>query len=341
MSNFAEYVTDGRVRAQQHPTLPLTIYNYSERVQYEKLWDEITLQCRGLVMHGDTVVARPFQKFFNDTEHTEGQIPWHLESEITEKMDGSLLIAFWFDGDWRFATRGSFTSEQAAVGEKILRAKYGVNSLDKELTYLFEVIYPANRIVLDYQGREDVVLLTAIRTCDGQEFPSGHDGLNAVRRLPVTANVRDLRSIIRDDEEGYVIRFANGFRVKVKGKRYMELHKILSGISTRSVWECLSENKPLDDVLAVAPDECAAWIREEADRQRGLVAELRGRVQFALGAVQSLPSRKEQALTLKEHYSDVMGPVFAALDGKPYDHILWKNVYPEFQRPRMAEALSA
>jgi len=83
------YVTAGLVRKQSHPTLPLEIFNYAERVQYEKLWDDVTRQCRGLVMHGDKVVARPFAKFFNDTEHAPEEIPWHLSCEVTEKMDGS------------------------------------------------------------------------------------------------------------------------------------------------------------------------------------------------------------------------------------------------------------
>ena len=40
-----KYHEDGLLYKQVHPTLPLVIWNYTEKVQYEKLWDEITLMC--------------------------------------------------------------------------------------------------------------------------------------------------------------------------------------------------------------------------------------------------------------------------------------------------------
>ena len=63
------YHEEGLVYKQVHPTLPLTIWNYSEKVQYENLWDDVTLQTRGLVTDDKgNVVARPFKKFFNIEE---------------------------------------------------------------------------------------------------------------------------------------------------------------------------------------------------------------------------------------------------------------------------------
>ena len=64
-----KYYEDGLLYKQTHPTLPLTIWNYTPKVQYENTWDEITLQCRGLVTDDNgNVVARPFKKFFNIEE---------------------------------------------------------------------------------------------------------------------------------------------------------------------------------------------------------------------------------------------------------------------------------
>lgn len=38
-----------------------SMYNYTAKAQYDKLWNEVTLQCRGLILDGDgNVVARPF-----------------------------------------------------------------------------------------------------------------------------------------------------------------------------------------------------------------------------------------------------------------------------------------
>ena len=69
LDTLNKYYEQGLLYKQVHPILPLTIWNYTEKVQYESLWDDITLQCRGLVTddEGD-VSARPFKKFFNMEE---------------------------------------------------------------------------------------------------------------------------------------------------------------------------------------------------------------------------------------------------------------------------------
>jgi tRNA splicing ligase len=76
LERLNKYYDEGLVQKQLHPTLPLTIWNYTPKVQYGvtggqyKLWDDITVQCRGLVTDDNgVVVARPFKKFFNIEEN--------------------------------------------------------------------------------------------------------------------------------------------------------------------------------------------------------------------------------------------------------------------------------
>jgi RNA ligase len=133
-----KYHSLGLLYKQTHPRLPLTIWNYTPKVQYEELWDEITLMCRGLVTDDEgNIVARPFKKFFN---LEEGKHTPTSEFEVFEKMDGSCIILFYYNDEWIFATRGSFTSEQA-IKAKELSSKYPLENLDKNNTYLFEIIY--------------------------------------------------------------------------------------------------------------------------------------------------------------------------------------------------------
>jgi RNA ligase len=89
LERLNKYYEDGLLYKQVHPTLPLTIWNYSESVQYEKKWDEITLSCRGLVTDNDgNVVARPFSKFFNYEELTPEQIPNEYFVDIKVNTSG-------------------------------------------------------------------------------------------------------------------------------------------------------------------------------------------------------------------------------------------------------------
>ena len=108
-----KYYEEGWLIKQTHPTLPLTIWNYSQTTQYEGKWDEVTMMCRGLITDNNTgkILVRPFPKFFNYEEVAgKGMIPTKGDYVyIQEKMDGSLGILFNYEGEWVMATRGSFT----------------------------------------------------------------------------------------------------------------------------------------------------------------------------------------------------------------------------------------
>ena len=141
-----KYVADGWLVTQKHPTLPLSIYNYSQKTQYDGHWDEVTLACRGLIVDSSTgkVIIKPFPKFFN-YEEVEAEVPWKTSDYVyvQEKMDGSLGILFYYlEGmEWVLATRGSFTSNQAIKGMEILKSKYNLDVFEKSIAYLIEIIY--------------------------------------------------------------------------------------------------------------------------------------------------------------------------------------------------------
>ena len=87
IEKLEKYYQDGLLSKQTHPIHDLTIWNYSPKVQYDKLWDDITIQCRGLVTNSNgDIIARPFKKFFNYEEVSIHDTP-DEEFEIFEKMD--------------------------------------------------------------------------------------------------------------------------------------------------------------------------------------------------------------------------------------------------------------
>ena len=43
---------DGYVRVQKHPELPLSIYVYTQKTEFERRWTPETLMSRGLVLDG-------------------------------------------------------------------------------------------------------------------------------------------------------------------------------------------------------------------------------------------------------------------------------------------------
>jgi len=259
-----KYFEDGLVYKQVHPTLPLTIWNYTEKVQYDNIFDDVTIQTRGLVTDSDgNIVARPFKKFFN---LEEGKHTPTIDFQVFDKMDGSLGILFYFEGEWILATRGSFTSDQAVKGFEMLQ-KYNYQKLHKSYTYLFEIIYNNNRIVVRYPF-EDLILLGMIETKTGAEvdlWVDGFDvrlkniinniGFKVVKKYDGYKDYNNLKTIIKDDEEGYVVKFSNGDRMKIKGQEYLRLHRLMTGTSTTSIWEMLSEDRDVLELLKDVPDE--------------------------------------------------------------------------------------
>lgn len=333
-----KYYQDGLLLRQTHPIYDLTIWNYSPKVQYEKLWDDVTLQCRGLVTNskGD-IVARPFKKFFNYEEHKPEDIP-NETYVVYEKMDGSLGILFNYENEWILATRGSFTSPQAIKGKEILN-RHDISAWRKDNTYLFEIIYPENRIVVDYGNEEKLVVLGAIHTETGEEIPDSSlfwtqdSGFEVVMTYKTWGEGYDLlKEEISRDREGYVIRFKNGFRMKIKGEEYCRLHKLLTGISSRDIWEYLKDNEPFDEIIKDVPDEFYDWVRETARdltvRFENIEKDYR---EIYENLVKQNLTRKDFALKAKQYrHSNIL---FNLLDGSNPKKNIWKIIYPNYSKP--------
>ena len=121
LEDLAQAIDGGYVRVQSHPDLPLRILNYTEKATYERVWNPVTLTCRGLIVNDSgKVVARPFRKFFNYGEPSAPALDLDAEVVVTDKCDGSLGILYPLgDGRYGVATRGSFTSVQAQHATKV------------------------------------------------------------------------------------------------------------------------------------------------------------------------------------------------------------------------------
>jgi len=333
------YFDEGLVYKQVHPTLPLTIWNYTENVQYGNKWDEITLQTRGLVtdIHG-TVIGRPMKKFFNMEEGKH--IPTQ-DFEVFEKVDGSLGIVFNYKGDWLIATRGSFASDQAIKGKEMLD-RLEMDKVPYNLTYLFEIIYPENRIVVDYGDQEKLVLLGAIEVGSGTEISrhtleyfASEIGSEIAKSYDGIKDYSVLKDMVKDDEEGFIVRFSNGDRMKVKGHEYLRLHKIMTNISTTSVWEVLSNGGNFDDMIKDVPDEFYDKIRKYSIILKydymAILEDARKRFNYYYENNFS-PTKKEYALWVQTQPQQLQPLLYRIFDNKEYSSYIWKLIKPEFKK---------
>lgn len=167
-SNLDDAVANGSIVARQHNDFPeLTVYDYSVNTHFARDWNDLTTECRGLIVNTETqeIVARPFKKFYNNSEDDvpENQFPRTGPIEVMEKVDGSMGILYPRpDGTMALSTRGSMNSEQSQHATALYNEKYaGTWSPDPDYTYCYEIVYPDNRIVVDYGDKNDLVLLGA------------------------------------------------------------------------------------------------------------------------------------------------------------------------------------
>ena len=336
---------EGLIRSQVHPEFPLIIWNYTEQAQFTKAWNEWTLQARGLITDQEgNIIARPFKKFFNYEEH-QGTLPDETP-HIIEKVDGSLGIMFLYGGMWRFATRGSFTSEQAEHAHSVLyQSQYDAVRLQwpKTHTHLFEVVYPQNRIVVDYKGADELVYLGSVITETGEEHTDWTSLVSVPFRMaaqlqldnlePRGWSLEALKALEKPNTEGFVLRWSNGFRLKIKFEEYKRLHKILTNTTERSIWENLKEGKGIEELIQVVPDEFHKWVQEVviklvgqfSDIQEESVATYKRIVKKTEG------DRKEFALRAQKEKNPAI--LFRLYEHKDTSDLIWKLLRPAATKP--------
>lgn len=277
--DYMKEVEAGYVKRRVHYEDPnVVILNYTDLCVYERRWNDVTLACRGLIINEETgeVLARPFPKFFNHGEIRGIQpIPQDEVPVITNKIDGSLGILYRLNGKVRWATRGSFVSEQAKEAQRIWDMKYSHldsnQGLGDGVTLLAEIVTPNTRVVIDYKGMDDLVLLGAINRLTGDEFPYSLVEFISKNHwhIPMTERVHgDLQELIvkaeyelTQNEEGYVFHWEdNKLRLKVKSSKYIDVHRIMYGMSDKRKFTNWA-NGVMKEYISSIPEE----FREELE----------------------------------------------------------------------------
>lgn len=344
------------VKTVAHPVLPLTLYSYTDACTWDQGWNETTLACRGLIVNSDTgeVVARPFGKFFNHSQPGAPAFDLDKPLVVMDKVDGSLAISYPGEGGaFAIATRGSFASEQSAWANTFYQRVYdGKWEPNPAYTYLFEILYPENRIVLDYGDTRDLVLLGAVNIKTGRSVhvgeAAGESGWPGptVDILPHASLREALDAAPRVNAEGFVLWDPEtDERIKIKQEDYVLLHKFLTCTTEKHVWEVLSTGQDPAAHFSVAPDEFHVWLKGVQAELETSFADVYESAQAGYADVVALLDdehgagawgRKEFAQAVSARPDKSL--MFLMLDGKSIDSRIWQNLKPSGARTvRQAE----
>lgn len=261
----------------------IVIFDYSRNCQFQKAYDEVTIACRGLVIDtiNKKVLGMAPPKFFNVEELQVNEPQTYKKyfinksvavEVIQEKFDGSLGIIWWnpFINDWQITTRGSFKSEMAIKAKQMFESELYISKhfLDKSFTYAVEIIYPENRIVVDYGDMEALVLHSVMnnetflpeqtKIFGGYGFKNcAHDLLDLKEIFKSNSSIYDIKKLNLKNKEGFIIKFEDGFWAKIKFEDYCNLHYVKSYINEKMLLENLVVNhgQYSEDLLKLIPDE--------------------------------------------------------------------------------------
>jgi len=359
---FKQMLDGGYIRSQVHPVHnELMIFNYTEAAQFDRVWNAATNVCRGLIVvvgpngldENAEVLARPFNKFHNlNTTYVPETMEENLPHEaplVTAKLDGSMGILYQWNGQWSVATRGSFDSDQARWATEWYRGHPIKAEWVRGYTPVCEIIYAKNRIVVDYDF-EGLILLSMVENSTGAEATRKmveESGLkNSIPVVPMfTKTLAQCAAENEPNEEGYVLTYSNNVKVKVKFAEYVRLHRILTGLNPKAIWELL-EAKQEASITALLADEkmpegFREWLRDWATELMVRYKQLESAAVHAFintphqgeGLTSYSPeqlkaARKENALYFKG-FPVVQSILFAMLDGKDYAPIIWDRVKPK------------
>jgi T4 RnlA family RNA ligase len=273
---------------------PYIIFNYDQLKS--DFSNPIVQEARGIIFRKsswENPVCWAFNKFFNYGEPNAAEIDWST-AFVTEKIDGSIIKYFYDGGDWHIATNGIIDAFKAELGDVRMPnfGKYFIDTiynyygygnltafeddLDKDLTYMFELVGPYNRVVIPYE-ESAIYFLGARNKYTGEEFNCSSLVAGALSmgrfKLPKQYPFNTLEHCIKItenfpwDAEGVVACDAHFNRVKIKSPAYVLAHYVRNNnvINRKHLISVILRNE-VEEFLCYAAD-----YMEELEKVQGLM----------------------------------------------------------------------
>lgn len=341
-------VKERKIRRKWHKTYKhLAIYKYKGGFDFFHHEDARFVKwCRGLVYDHkeDRVVACPMPKFHNHFEYPESELKEILSSGnyyVTKKVDGSCVLAWYYMGEWYFSTLFGINSNQAQKARSLLERIGSLDDfLNPERTYIFEVVYPQNRIVLNYGSEESLTYITEFDPRTGHElwnkdFKVSGNGFECSGQSDEAITINDLSTFVQSGTgvEGYVVTIQRpdadyDIRIKFKTQWYFNRSWFYSRIQVDGLVKTLSKRVASGDPMPQIPE-----FEGEINSVCSAVESLIETISSAVPRLQQLSTRaaqKERILTVDMH-QHIQQALIDALNGKDETIALhvWKALEDE------------
>lgn len=277
--HLAEYNGALLLRYANDSSLFLIAREYAESGKdFWEVEDGFYSECRSVVIDiiNDELIIAPFRKFrnLNECESTsleivEEKIKNAYTVEFSDKMDGSMMCARWYQGQIWISSAQSLNPDNSWRLDDATRMFYensGYHSmcfLNSDKTFIFEYISMEDDHVVKYNPEEEGLYLIGMRNVETGEEYSYDSVIKCANRYGIlstktfkTSLDKVLNSLDKkksNEAEGFVLNI-DGFKVKIKYDDYVKIHRILSDISSPNlIIQCIADNQ-FDDLIAKVPD---------------------------------------------------------------------------------------
>lgn len=249
--------------------------------------------CRGCVVSlkdpkNPCMVVAPFTKFGNQGQSFCPEIDWN-SALVEQKVDGILIKLFYYNDDWHWITNNGWetnlsyklisqlpskhkeketndcTTIQDLIDYCLSKNKVSLSEFSPDYTYMFELISPKIRILVD-NPKTDLVYLGCRNIYSYNEYPlniakamiPGVKKFNTVRYF----DIHTLDDVVKlcntykgDEDEGVVVVDDNFNRVKIKCEDYVRLKGYRNMLNTtdEQILDGI-RNGTIDDALQFFPE---------------------------------------------------------------------------------------
>lgn len=313
------------IKTRAHGQFPNLIqFTYNQIASAPFKTHPIVKECRGLILDRDNhwnIVAFPFTRFFNWGEPGAAEIDWD-SARIQEKLDGSLIIVYWYAGVWHAATKGTPDGVATTWDESTTYAQYFWQSVDRSAynireclipgwTYCFEVTGQATRVVTQQVGNPGSVTLLAIRNQNNEEVDVRywstdlpvvkHFDFNTAEAVNAAADALDPMN-----QEGFVVVDENFQRIKIKSPRYVALHHNKFSLSVSGMVNLIRTGET-DEVLSYFPELRGEYdkMNTEINHQGKIIDQWHLFMSQHAGSVVLNGDRAEESASRKQ-YAEIM-----------------------------------
>lgn len=213
---------------------------YNTQLMFKNPWNDFYMKVRSLVLDwvNEEIVLYPFDKFFELDEHETTKLEVvanHYKRtkmiEITEKIDGSLIVMRYYRGNFLIASSGSLEGPHVEIARRILMKDTSLKNFIKEKeNYTFMLEMKNCEIPQLIKYKEDNLIIIGMRDMSNFNLLSISEinemvinkGINVTPMFKL--GFEEMLEIMEETEmsnnEGYIVRMDN-LLVKMKTKNFI------------------------------------------------------------------------------------------------------------------------